>query len=90
MDSLSNMLYNMNSVEKPNSYEFYEIKSDFPNERLFVIQDIITNKTILVKNYQNRIEIDKNYNMNSNNMTKISIIDFFQRLNGVGVSYITK
>lgn len=90
MDSLSNILLNLNSIEKPSAYEFYEMESIFPDERLFVITDMITNKSIMIKNYQNRIEIDKNYSMNSNKLIKISIIDFFQRLKGVGVSYITK
>ncbi len=92
MQTLTDFLKISTSVDSPGTYEFYELPSNFPkDERLFIIKNIITSQTIYVRNVQNKVEVDPTYrDYNNVKMTKISIIEFFQRLKGIGLSYIEK
>lgn len=92
MQTLTDFLKISGNIEMPGAYEFYEIQSNFPKEeRLFLIKNVMTLKTIFVRNLLNRVEIDPSYrDYSMDNSTKLSVIDFFQRLRGLGFSYIEK
>jgi len=92
MQTLTDYLKLSSSIEMPGTYEFYEIPSSFPKEeRLFIIKNVLTLKPIFVRNRLNRVEVDPSYrDYNIDNATKLSIVDFFQRLRGLGFSYIEK
>lgn len=92
MQTLSDFLQISSSIETPGAYEFYEMPSKFPKEeRIFLIKNVLNSKTIYVRNIRNKVEIDPTYKDYANDVyTKLSIVDFFQRLNGLGFSYVEK
>lgn len=86
---LSDYLKQTESIDSPGTYEFYELESSDRITKRFIIKNINNGKTILIRNKQNKIEIDNTYTIYGNIGGKlISIMKFFEKLKGLGVTYI--
>jgi len=89
IQTLSDFMKQNQSLDNPGTYEFYELESPDDITRRFIITNTFTGRAILIRNGQNRIEIDGSYKTYGNiGGKKISIMRFFERLKGLGVKYI--
>lgn len=89
VNKLSDFLKTSVSLDAPGAYEFYEIESKDDITRRFIIKNIVNSKSILVKSVRNKVEVDQNFvDYNNTGAKKISVIKFFERLSGLGISYV--
>lgn len=89
MQTLTDFLNTTTALDTPGTYEIYELESDDNIARRFVIKNTLTNRSILLKSYRNKLEIDLNFiDYNNYNFKKISITRLFERINGLGIQYI--
>ena len=87
MQTLSDYMNQIDSLDNPGLYEFYELESDETGNR-FVILNTLNGRAVLINNTQNRILIDGKYKPYGKiEGTKISAMKFFERLKGLGVEY---
>jgi hypothetical protein len=88
--TLSDFLKNSISLDTPGTYEIYEVLTEFPDERIFIIKNVLnSSKCIKITNTQNKVEVNQNFcDWNNLNGTKISFPKFLERLKGIGVNYV--
>jgi hypothetical protein len=88
METLTDYLNKNKSLDNPGAYEFYQLEATDNISQRFIIKNIVTNQSMLVKSTRNKIEIDNNFQSYGDLGKKISVIKFLERLKGIGVNYI--
>ena len=87
--TVTNYMQVLADADRPGTYEFYEVFDNDPIKKCFIIKNIISNKSTYIKSDRNKLEINDNFkNFNNLNIKKISVISFFQKINGLGVTFI--